>query len=137
MSRVVLDTDVVIGALDRHDAHHLSAGRILLEALEAGTAVYLSVINYAEALVRPAQETSTLQLATDAIAALQMTLHSPDAELARDAARLRHMNISLADGFALATARRLGASIASFDHRVIAAAANIGLPVWFEASTRR
>ena len=63
----------------------------------------LPVINYAETLVRPAVDESTLRRAVAAINALGIELHSPTA-IARDAARLRASNISLADGFALATA---------------------------------
>jgi predicted nucleic acid-binding protein len=38
--------------------------------------------------------------------------------MARLAARRRALGISLADGFAIATAERLGAELASFDRRV-------------------
>jgi predicted nucleic acid-binding protein len=123
----VLDTDVVIGALDRHDAHHRKASAALLRMLEDGVPLYLCVVNYAEALVKPAEDTRTLQRAVDAIATLRIELHAPDAAIGRDAARLRHLNISLADGFALATARRLDAALASFDARVRAAARKAGL----------
>jgi predicted nucleic acid-binding protein len=43
---------------------------------------------------------------------------APIAPVAREAARLRSLNISLADGFALATARAHAARIAAFDRRV-------------------
>ena len=41
-----------------------------------------------------------------------------NAAITRDAARHRGLNISLADGFAIATAQARGASLASFDARV-------------------
>jgi predicted nucleic acid-binding protein len=44
-----------------------------------------------------------------------------------DAARLGALNISLADGFALATARAQGAALASFDRRVRRAVKSAGL----------
>jgi predicted nucleic acid-binding protein len=118
----VLDTDVLIGALDRRDAHHRQASAALLRMLDDDVPLHLSVVNYAEALVKPAESQASLQRAVDAIASLQIRLHEPDAVIARDAAQLRGFNISLADGFALATAQRLDASIASYDARVRAAA---------------
>jgi predicted nucleic acid-binding protein len=118
----VLDTDVVIGALDRRDAHHRKARALLLKLIGDGATLHLSVINYAEALVKPAENPKTLQQAIEAIATLGIHLHSPDAAIAREAARLRSLNISLADGFVLATAKRLSASVASHDRRVRTAA---------------
>ena len=87
-----------------------------------GATLHLSVINYAEALVKPAENPTSLQQAIEAMATLRIHLHSPDAGIARDAVRLRSLNISLAGGFALATAKRLGASVASYDRRVRTAA---------------
>jgi len=127
VSRCVLDTDVVIGALDRQDAHHANASSLLLGMLDTGISLHLSVINYAETLVRPAQERQALRRAVDAIASLRIELESPTPAIARDAARLRGLGISLADGFALATAQQLGAVLATFDARVRTAAATIGL----------
>ena len=118
----MLDTDVVIGALDRRDAHHRKARALLLRLISDGVTLHLSVINYAESLVKPAENPTTLRQAIEAIETLGIHLHSPDAGMARDAARLRSPNISLADGFALATAKRLGASVASYDRRVRTAA---------------
>lgn len=78
----------------------------------------LSLINYAEVLVRPAENDVTLRAATTAIDALGIELIAPTPAVARDAARLRSLNISLADLFALATARAHSATVASFDRRV-------------------
>ena len=118
MSACVLDTDVVIAALDRADAHHRAAARGLKRATDADVRLLLSLINYAEVLVRPAESDVALRRAIDAIDALGIELIAPTPGIARDAARLRGSNISLADGFALATARAHGATIASFDRRV-------------------
>jgi predicted nucleic acid-binding protein len=63
----------------------------------------------------------------DAIAALGLTTIAPTATIARDAARYRSLNISLADGFALATARAHSATVASFDRRVRRAVTELGL----------
>jgi predicted nucleic acid-binding protein len=58
---------------------------------------------------------------------LGFKLIAPTAAIARDAARLRGLNISLADGFALATAQAHGASVGSFDRRVRRALPKAGL----------
>jgi predicted nucleic acid-binding protein len=114
----VLDTDVVIAALDRQDAHHRAAVRALRELTRDGVSLLLSLVNYAETLVRPAQDDRALRAAVSAIDALGVGLVAPTAPLAREAARLRAHNISLADGFALATARAHGAWLATYDRRV-------------------
>ena len=84
-------------------------------------------INYAETLVRPAEDERTLRAAVDAIASLGIRLVAPDAALARNAARRRALGISLADGFALATAERSGADLATFDKRVRRALESVDL----------
>lgn len=127
MSACTLDTDVLIAALDRRDAHHDAAAEAMLALVEAGTPRLLSTVNYAEALVRPAEDERTLRRAVDAIAALGIRLIAPSPEIARGAARNRALSISLADGFALATAQAHGATIASFDRRVRRAAGQLGV----------
>jgi len=114
----VLDTDVVIAALDRSDAHHEAAATAIRRLAAAEAALLLSLVNYAETLVRPAEDPGTLRKAVAAIDALGIALIPPTPAIAREAAALRALNISLADGFALATARARGATVASFDRRV-------------------
>lgn len=97
MSVCVLDTDAVIAALDRGDAHHGEAARAIRRMIEEDVAT----INYAEALVSPAEGEQTLRAAVDAIAALGIKAIPPGVAVARDAARHRALGISLADGFAL------------------------------------
>ncbi len=127
MTCCVLDTDVVIAALDRADAHHPAAAKALRAMIDAGVPLLLALINYAETLVRPAENESTLRAAVGAIDALGIRLSAPTPTIARDAARMRALNISLADGFALATARAHGASVASFDRRVRRALESAGI----------
>jgi predicted nucleic acid-binding protein len=127
VSGCVLDTDVVIAALDRHDAHHRAAARGLLGLIDQETPLLLSTVNYAEALVRPAEDERTLRAATDAIAVLGVRLIVPTPPVARDAARYRGLAISLADGFAIATARAHDASVATFDRRVRRALRRLGV----------
>jgi predicted nucleic acid-binding protein len=118
VSTCVLDTDVVIAALDRADAHHAAAAAAFERFTTGRTELVICTVNYAEALVRPAEDERSLRAAVDAIASLGIRTSSPDAALARLAARRRALGISLADGFALATAERVGADLASFDQRV-------------------
>jgi predicted nucleic acid-binding protein len=123
----VLDTDVVIAALDRRDPHHSSAATAVKRLADDGVPLLLSLINYAETLVRPAEDEHTLKTARDALAALGVQLVAPTPSIAVDAARHRALNISLADGFALATAQARDAHVASFDRRVRRALAKVGL----------
>jgi predicted nucleic acid-binding protein len=127
VSGCVLDTDVVIAALDRQDSHHVAAATAVKAMLDDQTAMLLSLINYAETLVRPAQAERTLLVATDAMSALGVKLIVPTQRIALDAARHRALNVSLADGFALATAQAERASVATFDRRVRRALPKLGL----------
>lgn len=123
----MLDTDVVIAALDRADAHHAAAAEAFGSLAAEQAELLLCTVNYAEALVRPAEDERSLRVAVDAIASLGIRLLAPDAALARTAARRRALGVSLADGFALATAERAGADLASFDRRVRRALDSAGL----------
>lgn len=127
MSVCVLDTDVVIAALDRADAHHAEAVKAFERFAAEDYELLLCTVNYAEALVRPAQDERSLRAAIDAIAALGIRLLAPDANVARNAARHRGHGVSLADGFALATAVARNAGVASFDKRVRRALDPVGL----------
>jgi predicted nucleic acid-binding protein len=127
VSSCALDTDVVIAALDRRDPHHTQAAKAVNGMSNDGVALLLSLVNYAETLVRPAEDESTLRTARDALAALGIRLVAPTPAIAVSAARHRRLNISLADGFALATAQAHSAHVASFDHRVRRALPTVGL----------
>ncbi len=118
MTVCVLGTDVMIAGLDRSDAHHSAAREAFARFAATGTELVICTVNYAEALVRPAEDDRNLRAAVDAIASLGIRTSAPDAAVARLAARRRALGISLADGFAIATAERLGAEVATFDRRV-------------------
>jgi predicted nucleic acid-binding protein len=118
VSGCVLDTDVVIAALDRRDSHHSKAARAISTMVAEDVPLLLSLINYAETLVRPAEDERTLRIALDALSQLGVRLIAPTREVAILAARHRALSISLADGFALATAQTHDAQVASFDRRV-------------------
>lgn len=127
MSGCVLDTDVVIAALDRRDPHHPKAAAAIKAMSEEGVLLLLSLVNYAETLVRPAEDENTLRMARDALTTLGIRLVPPTRAIAVDAARHRALNISLADGFALATAQAHDAHVASFDRRVRRVLPKVGL----------
>jgi predicted nucleic acid-binding protein len=127
LSACVLDTDVLIAALDRRDAHHRAAARSVEDLLDRKVSLLLSLINYAETLVRPAEDERTLRTAIDAIATLGIELVAPTPTIARDTARYRTLNVSLADGFAMATAKAHGATLATFDRRVRRALPKAGI----------
>jgi predicted nucleic acid-binding protein len=127
LSACVLDTDVLIAALDRRDTHHREATRGLNSLLDRKVSLLLSLVNYAETLVRPAEDGRTLRTAIDAIATLGIELVAPTPTIARDAARFRTLNVSLADGFAMATAKAHEATLATFDRRVRRALVKTGI----------
>jgi len=127
MSGCVLDTDILIAALDRQDAHHTHAASAVKAMMADGTPLLLSLINYAETLVRPAEAEDSLRTAMNALGALKLKLIAPTPAITLDAARHRSLNISLADAFALATAQAHHATVATFDHRVRRALPKAGL----------
>jgi predicted nucleic acid-binding protein len=122
----VLVTDAVIAALDRSDAHHVAAARALRRMARDGVPLLLSLMNYAESLVRPAEDPTALRAAVAAVDALGIRLVAPTPGIARDAAVARALGVSLADGFALATARAHSAQVGTFDKRVRRAARRAG-----------
>jgi predicted nucleic acid-binding protein len=121
----VLDSDVVIAALDDHDAHHRAAVRGIRVLSRDG--LLLSLVNYAEVLVQPAEDEESMRAALAAIALLGIELVTPTAAIARDAARMRSSGVSLPDAFAMATARARSATIATFDRQVRRALPRAGL----------
>lgn len=121
--RLVLDADVLIGALDGSDPHHAQARALFTGWQEEEATRLISVVNLTEVLVAPAADKERLRRAREAIAALAITVHQPSEAIGIDASRLRRSHpISLPDAYCLATARYVGASIASFDQKVLRAA---------------
>jgi predicted nucleic acid-binding protein len=121
--RVVLDADVLIGALDGADPHHAVARRLFTTWHEQETSRLISVVNLSEVLVGPAAESRRLRVAREAVAALGVTVHAPSEGIGVEAARLRGRHpISLPDAYCLATAKQVGGLVASFDRKVARAA---------------
>jgi predicted nucleic acid-binding protein len=118
--RVVLDADVLIGALDNSDPHHTRARRLFVGWERRDDARLISVVNLTEVLVAPAADRSRLRTAREAIAALGVAIHQPGEAIGVEAARLRNTYpISLPDAYCLATARHADAQVASFDEKVL------------------
>jgi predicted nucleic acid-binding protein len=124
----VLDADVVIGALDSSDLHHARARQHFETWRADGTQRMMSLVTLTEVLVAPATATARLNAAREAVAALEIAIHTPNEAIAVDAARMRFQYpISLPDAYVLATARHLGGRLVSFDLKVMRAAAAVGL----------
>jgi predicted nucleic acid-binding protein len=131
MALVVFDSDVLIGFLNRDDAHHADAVARVRAALAPGTRRMLSAVNYAEILIGPlragAQERVKQMLVQFNIEIIQV-----DMALAERAAAIRaRTNLKLPDAFVLATAVHAehrgyqDVELASFDDSVLKAHANL------------
>jgi predicted nucleic acid-binding protein len=127
--RYVLDADILIGALDRSDAHHQQSRRLFLAWRDQDDALLVSLVNLSEVLVAPAADPQRLRAAREAVAALAVIVHLPTEGVGVDASRLRSRHpISLADGYLLATAKHAAATAVSFDRKVVRAARAEGIP---------
>ena len=121
--KLLLDADVVIGALDGNDQHHQRARAMFTEWRDAQHACAISVVNLTEVLVAPSADISKLAATREAIAALGVTVHQPNEAIAVEAARLRQRHpISLPDAYCLATAKHTHSTLASFDQKILKAA---------------
>jgi predicted nucleic acid-binding protein len=127
MAVVVFDSDVLIGFLNRHDAHHTDAVAVVRDAVKPGKRRLLCAVNYAEILIGPlrtgAQATVERMLTQLTIQIIQV-----DMALAQRAAAVRaRTNLELPDAFALATAVHAehrgwkDVTVASFDSTVLKA----------------
>ncbi len=124
----LLDADVLIGALDSGDAHHVRARRLLTEWRQRQDAVAISVVNLSEVLVAPSADAARLATAREAIAALGVEAHLPNEAIGIEAARLRQRYpVSLPDAYCLATAKHTRSTLTSFDHKILKAANDEGL----------
>lgn len=121
---VVLDADVLIGALDGSDAHHRRARALFVRWQLHDERRLISIVNLTEVLIAPSADRRRLRQAREAIAALGVAVYRPPEVIGVDAAGLRGRHaISLADAYCLATARHTSGSVASFDSKVLRAAA--------------
>lgn len=120
---MLLDADVLIGALDGNDAHHDRVRQLFTRWRDSQDACAVSVVNLTEVLVAPSADISRLAIAREAIALLGVTVHHPNAAIGVEAARLRQRHpISVPDAYCLATAKHTGSAVASFDEKILKAA---------------
>lgn len=134
---VVLDADILIGALDGSDPHHGHARTLFRTWERQDTARLVSVVNLTEVLVAPAADRQWLLAAREAIATLGVAIHRPTEAVGVAAARLRGTHaISLPDAYCLATARYAEAHVASFDEKVLRAAELEGIAATGTAARR-
>jgi predicted nucleic acid-binding protein len=128
--RLLLDADVLIGALDRNDRHHRRARALLTRWRDDQDDLAISVVNLTEVLVAPSADASTLAKAREAIAALGLRVPQPNEAIGGEAARLRQRHpISLPDAYCLATAKHTSATLSSFDRKIVTAARREGIDV--------
>jgi predicted nucleic acid-binding protein len=128
--KLLLDADVLIGALDEHDAHHADARALFTRWHDDQDTVAISAVNLTEVLIAPSADAAQLTAARRAIRALGVTMHQPTEAIAVDAARLRQRHaVSLPDSYCLATAKHTGSTIASFDQKILKAAQREGIAV--------
>lgn len=121
--KLLLDADVLIGALDEHDAHHPSAKALFIRWHRDQDVVAISAVNLTEVLIAPSADAARLATARRAISVLGVSIHQPNEAIAVEAARLRHRYpVSLPDGYCLATAKHTGSALASFDQKILKAA---------------
>ncbi len=124
MAVVVFDSDVLIGFLNRDDAHHSEAVRKVRAALAPGTRRLLCAVNYAEILIGPIRvvaDESVKQMLNQ----FSIEIVNVDKALAEHAAVVRvRTNLKLPDAFALATSIQAQQSgrepveLATFDERL-------------------
>jgi len=128
--KLILDADVLIGALDGSDSHHVQARELFTNWREQQATRLMSVVNLSEVLVAPGSDPERLRAAREAIGALGVEVHRPGEAIGVRAARLRGQHsISLPDAYCLATAGHTGGTVASFDRKVLRAAEVEHLPI--------
>jgi len=126
--KLILDGDVLIGALDGSDPHHHRARALFTKWRDDQDACTVSTVNLTEVLIAPSADVSKLAAAREAIAALGVTVHKPNGAIGVEAARLRQLHpISLPDAYCLATAKHTNSAVSSFDQKILKAAAHEGI----------
>jgi predicted nucleic acid-binding protein len=127
MGVVVFDSDVLIGFLNRDDAHHQDAVHVVRGSMSPGSRRLLCSVNYAEIMVGP-MRAGTHEVVDQMLLQFSIETISVDMDLAKRAAAVRaRTNLKLPDAFALATAIHAehrgweNVEMASFDEAVLKA----------------
>ncbi len=120
MGSLILDASVLVGLLDRKDAHHRRAVDDVERADQAGRALIAPASAYGEALVAFARADRTHE-ACDAVASMGITIAPLTATMAERAAgvRVRHNHLRLPDAIVLACAEELDGELLSYDERLV------------------
>lgn len=104
MGIAVFDSDVIIGYLNRNDAHHDEARQIMRRASAPRTRRQICAVTLAEVLVGPLRA-GRAQTIWDMVAGLSFEIIPADTGLSSRAAAVRaDKNLKLPDAFAVATA---------------------------------
>lgn len=104
MGVVVFDSDVLIGFLNRDDAHNAEAVERVRASMEPGNRRLVCAVNYAEIMVGPVR-TKTHERVWQMLVQFNIETIEVDMDLANRAAAVRaRTNLKLPDAFALATA---------------------------------
>jgi predicted nucleic acid-binding protein len=110
MGLALLDSSIVIGALNRHDALHEAASRAVRAERERH-ALAISALTYAEILVGPLRAGGRAVAVVERFAA-QVRIVDLSPDIARLAAELRAARgLKLPDAVIVATGLRLGADV--------------------------
>ncbi|MDP2712504.1 MAG: PIN domain-containing protein [Solirubrobacteraceae bacterium] len=119
MGALILDASVVIGLLDRADAHHARAVDDVETADRDRRPLWVPASAHGEALVAFARA-DRVSDARDAIAAMGIAVAPITAAIAEAAAglRARHDALRLPDAIALASARELDGELLTYDDRL-------------------
>jgi predicted nucleic acid-binding protein len=116
---LILDASVLIGLLDKADAHHANAVEDVEAADKAKQQLLVPGSAYSEALVAFARE-SRVSDAREAVAAMGIAIAPLTATMAEHAAELRahHERLRLPDAIVLACAREIDGELLSYDQRL-------------------
>lgn len=126
---IVLDASVLIAVLIPQDMHHHFAASLVAGAISSSQNLLVNPVTLAEILVLPTRE-NRVDLVLAALAGLGVQEDPLPTNAARVLARLRvDTGLKLPDCCVLLTAMDRQATLASFDQRLLAAAAALGIAV--------
>jgi predicted nucleic acid-binding protein len=116
---LILDASVLVGLLDRADAHHDRAVDDVERADQAGQPLFAPASAYGEALVAFARAGRTHE-ACDALASMGIGIAPLTATMAERAAevRVRHKSLRLPDAIVLACVEELDGELLTYDDRL-------------------
>jgi len=126
---IVLDASVLLAVLIPRDMHHHFAASLVAGAISSSQNLLVNPVTLAEILVLPTRE-NRVDLVLAALAGLGVQEDPLPTNAARVLARLRvDTGLKLPDCCVLLTAMDRQATLASFDQRLLAAAAALGIEV--------